>query len=104
MGASHSCLLECSFSIFFSTTKRLILYGLCLCVRQVLKRMSAMVGTRLTITYDKNSPQTVLADDQRLYQVRKHPLHCLIVSPHSIYHGPKPILPPHPALLRLCIA
>ena len=39
--------------------------------------MSAMVGTRLSITYDKNSPQTVLADDQRLYQVRKHPLHCL---------------------------
>ena len=37
--------------------------------------MSAMVGTRLTITYDKNSPQTVLADDQRLYQVWKHLLH-----------------------------
>ena len=36
---------------------------------QVLKRMSAMVGTRLTIKYLKDSPQIVLADDAKLYQV-----------------------------------
>ncbi|GAX82683.1 hypothetical protein CEUSTIGMA_g10109.t1 [Chlamydomonas eustigma] len=45
-------------------------------IEEVLKRMSAMVGSRLTIKYTNKSATPVLADDQRLYQV----LHCVMAN------------------------
>ena len=55
----------------------------CLSDVQVLKRMSAMVGTRLSITHQKGSPQSVLADDARLYQV------CSLAASTSSKHPAK---------------
>jgi hypothetical protein len=53
-------------------------------VEEIMSRMSPMVGNRMTIHWDKTPPEelairSVLADDQRLYQV----LHCVIANVSS---------------------